>query len=214
MRLMAELSGYPAHRERTLGSMRPRGLLSRMRRPTVHARQGAPRAGRVSWPRRDAAVLHTPRRARTRVSEGVRDAGALAGPTALCAMSLKRTGGSHRESRLDPGVPHAVFLGLLRRAPGGLTISILRCGLTCPPARLGPSEVPDQGLRRTLRRIRSPSSDTRQGAPGPHRLEPPEGPGRQIRPSQATAPRPASPDVPDTPLDRTGWERIREVSGV
>src|SRR5690606_13622848 len=48
-----------------------------------------------------------------------------AGPHGLVCESGKHTRGLHRRSRKFPGVPRAVFLGLLRKTPGGLAFRLV-----------------------------------------------------------------------------------------
>lgn len=51
-----------------------------------------------------------------------------AGPHGPCAIGKKAHGGLAASTGSEPGIPRAVFLGLLRDDPGGHTIFTLHCG--------------------------------------------------------------------------------------
>jgi len=104
--------------------------------------------------------------------------------------------------RQTQGVPRAVFLGLLRSAPGGLTFQAVSCARHAYPpleAQVGSGKACDRPpARHHGARWRA------VGAPGQMRLGPP---GRLAaspawRHSPATAPRPASEDAVQTPLGK------------
>jgi hypothetical protein len=102
--------------------------------------------------------------------------------------------------RQTQGVPRAVFIGLLRNAPGGLTFQAFSCSRSAYPplwtqvgcgkpvtgCRHPPSRGPvARGWRAGTKRL---------GPPGPRAASPAR------RSSPATAPRPASEDAVQTPL--------------
>ena len=118
-----------------------------------------------------------------------------------------------RKSAKPNGVPRAVFLGLLRSAPGGLTLSgnpplLSDCQAAYPPLA-GPGREGMTCDRSPPRHHGAPWRAA--GAPGRLRLGPP-GPctaSPMQRHSPATAPRPASEDADQTPLGNEGRMRTR-----
>lgn len=134
-----------------------------------------------------------------RQCEGARNAGAV-NPAALCAF----VGMAHRryspQDLPESPASRAVFEGLLRMPPGGLTVDIHR------------SWAPNDACRRSdhvRRRRQWKPSGARKGAPEPCDLGRRYGAG-VTRPASATAARPAPRDARETPLavGRTAQEYV------
>ena len=153
---------------------------------------GRPRVGRI------------PDRPRPSKSEGARDAKGPDGPAGLDASRHRGLSKSVLpQVRQSDGVPRAVFLGLLRSAPGGRTFqaTLLSFRIVRPPIhRSGPGRAgkPVTGCRPRHHGARWRAA----GAPGRLRLEPPgRAPHLRLRRhSPATAPCLMSEDAVQTPL--------------
>ena len=132
-------------------------------------------------------------------------------PSMVAGVSLLvRSEASRPQVRQTQGVPRAMFIGLLRFAPGGRTIS-------GDPAssKIGRPLIHRSGPRWRLRKS-DHAGNQRQGGPATHS----GAPGRSgldrrsgefcaphlRRPRPATAPHPASGDADQTPLG-LGWDR-------
>ena len=134
-------------------------------------------------------------------NEGARNAGARTTPQ-VCARCCNKKCTGYPRSAGFPGVPHAVFIGLLRSTPGGQTFQALILATSHLTTAMGPRW---RGLYRDKLSPRASSRAPARQADLPRdRAAWTAGRGKPRRisdaPPPATAPRPASEDAAQTPL--------------